>query len=467
MAVHQRKGSNFRVQQFTLSSTMLFEAQINNLDHYLFFLKDLLHQRITNFLLVPTAEPLVFPDIEIKIDATPIALFIVRHRLTIEEHLILLLAIAPHIQPDFFDEIIQKYLPNGGEFLAFGGVKGTHYRGTLPTGETALFLLGGADLYTRMKAAYYFSPDHFFAKENILFLEAVKEGEPRMSGRLILQQEYVDLFTTGFVSRPAFSTEFPAKLVSTKMEWQDMVMNIKTASQINDIKVWLEHNDVLLQDWGMEKTVKPGCRALFYGPPGTGKTLTATLLGKQFRRDVYRIDLSQVVSKYIGETEKNLEKIFSKAEHKDWILFFDEADALFGKRSGVQSAHDRYANQEVSYLLQRVEDYAGLIILASNFRSNLDAAFIRRFNYVIHFPMPDPEERKKIWEQSLPKSVALADDVALPEIANRYELSGSSIISAIHYASLHTVNKKATAISKKDILEGIRKEYEKEERVFP
>jgi AAA+ superfamily predicted ATPase len=438
----------------------------DNLASSLAFLQTVVSKRLEHFFSGDSAARFELPDIESLASFTQPA-FQAASNLSLEEYIVLLLALAPHLQPNFLDTVIQQYLPNGGEFPEIGGVKGTHCRGTLPTGETALFILAGTDINRRLEAMHFFSPDHLFARENILVLEAVKEGEPRMSGRLLLQPECVDLFTTGVAGRPTFGPEFPAKLVTTKMVWEDMVMNTKTASQVTDIKVWLEHNDAVLRDWGMEKMVKPGCRALFYGPPGTGKTLTASLLGKQFHRDVYRIDLSQVVSKYIGETEKNLEKIFSKAEHKDWILFFDEADALFGKRSGVQNAHDRYANQEVSYLLQRVEDFPGLIILASNFRSNLDAAFIRRFNYVIHFPMPDPEERRKIWEQSLPRLVPLADDVVLPEIAQRYELSGSSIISAIHYASLHTLNKKAAAISKKDILDGVRKEYEKEERVFP
>src|SRR5205085_3214238 len=127
--------------------------------------------------------------------------------------------------------------------------------------------------------------------------------------------------------------------ITTKMEWGDLILNPKTARPISDIQIWLQHNTTFLQDWDMNRKVKPGFRALFYGPSGTGKTLTATLLGKQFKKDVYRIDLSQVVSKYIGETEKNLEKIFNKAENKDWILFFDEADSLFGKRSNVQNAH--------------------------------------------------------------------------------------------------------------------------------
>src|SRR5690606_28124963 len=182
---------------------------------------------------------------------------------------------------------------------------------------------------------------------------------------------------------------------------------------------------------------------------------------------VYRIDLSQVVSKYIGETEKNLEKVFRKAENKNWILFFDEADALFGKRSLVQNAHDKYANQEVSYLLQRVEDFPGLIILASNFKNNMDQAFVRRFNAIIHFPMPSPAERKKIWETALPSKVVLNCDVNLSDIAGKFELSGSSITSVIHYASLQSIHKKTNMLFKVDLLEGIKREYEKEERVFP
>jgi SpoVK/Ycf46/Vps4 family AAA+-type ATPase len=157
----------------------------------------------------------------------------------------------------------------------------------------------------------------------------------------------------------------------------------------------IRQGDVLMNQWNMRHKLRPGCRALFFGPPGTGKTLTATVLGKATGRQVYKVDLSMVVSKYIGETEKNLAGPFDRAEHKDWILFFDEADALFGKRTQVRDAHDRYANQEVSFLLQRIETYHGLVILASNLASHVDEAFARRFGHLVHFPMPrqDLEER--------------------------------------------------------------------------
>jgi len=437
-----------------------------NISRSLAFLNDVVKRRLDDFFKLENTEPFAFPELVIESDDSSLYHFLAEHQPNVEEYTILLLALVPHIAPNFIDLVIQQYLPNGGEFTEIGGVKGNYHRGTLPTGETALFIIAGNNIAARMQAAYYFSPDHFFAKEGILSLENVKDGEPRMSGKLILQPEYVDLFTTGEISKPTFGPDFPAKLVSTKMDWEDLVLNDIVMQQVNDIKVWLDHNNTLMQDWGMAKVIKPGYRALFYGPPGTGKTLTATLLGRQFGMDVYRIDLSQIVSKYIGETEKNLEKIFIKAEHKNWILFFDEADALFGKRSNVQNAHDKYANQEVSYLLQRVEDFPGLIILASNYKSNIDQAFVRRFNIIVKFTAPNAAERLKIWQQSVPAKARLAKDVDLINIADRYELSGSSIIGVVHYASLQAIHKSDGVIQKDAIIEGITREYEKEERVF-
>lgn len=430
------------------------------------FLQQVTNERLRHFFQKGDSTPGIYPELRLEQDNSPLNHFLITHKVSIEEYIILLLALTPHVQPNLLDTAVQQYLPNGGEFPEIGGVKGNNHRGTIPTGETALFLLGGNDINKRIAVSLYFSSHHFFAKENVLALEPVKDGEPRMSGKIILQQEYVDLFTTGKVSKPNFGPDFPAKLVETKMEWDDLILNPKTAQPINDIKIWLEHNKVFMEDWGMDKKIKRGFRALFYGPSGTGKTLTATLLGKQFGKDVYRIDLSQVVSKYIGETEKNLEKIFARAEHKDWILFFDEADALFGKRSNVQNAHDRYANQEVSYLLQRVEDFPGLIILASNYKNNIDTAFIRRFNTIIHFPLPNAAERFEIWKTTIPHKAQLAQDIDLQAIAAKYELSGSAIVSVIHYASLQTIYKNSIFISKQDIIEGIRREYEKEEKVF-
>ena len=202
--------------------------------------------------------------------------------------------------------------------------------------------------------------------------------------------------------------------------------------------------------------------SLFSGPPGTGKTLTASLLGKYTNRDVFRIDLSLVVSKYIGETEKNLSKLFDRAENKDWILFFDEADALFGKRTGVRDAHDKYANQEVSYLLQRIESHTGLVILASNMKSNIDAAFTRRFNAIIEFENPTAQERLAIWKNNIPQNIRLDKEINLEEIARKYEVNGANIVNIIHYACLKTLENNSDILRQPDLLKGIQQEYVKE-----
>jgi SpoVK/Ycf46/Vps4 family AAA+-type ATPase len=229
--------------------------------------------------------------------------------------------------------------------------------------------------------------------------------------------------------------------------------------QLNEVKIWLEHGSKLMNDWEMKKRLKPGYKALFHGPPGTGKTLTAGLFGKLANVDVYRVDLSMVISKYIGETEKNLEKVFTKAEHKNWILFFDEADALFGKRTSISDAHDKYANQEIAYLLQRLEDYNGLVILSSNMSSNVDEAFGRRLQSIIHFPMPKYSERLHLWNKSYSTHTSFAQNVDMEQIADKFELAGGSIINVVQYSSLMALNRRENVIRYADIIEGIKKEY--------
>ncbi len=391
--------------------------------------------------------------------------FIEKYNPSLEEFVVLLLAIVPHLQPHFFNKLISEFLPEGGDFPEFGGVKGINHRGILPTGETAQFILAGDDLEKRLEVQKIFNDDHWFAKQKILRLDPVPEGEPIMSGRLVLDPEIVEWLTLGTVSKPRFSIDFPAEYIETEMAWDDLVLPPSTLKQIREIEHWIEYNDTLLQDWGMKKKIKPGYRALFYGPPGTGKTLTATLLGKQTGKDVFRIDLSRVVSKYIGETEKNLSRLFDKAENKDWILFFDEADALFGKRTDIRDAHDKYANQEVAYLLQRIENYNGLVILASNQRANIDEAFVRRFQAIIHFPMPGADERYEIWRKTIPEQLEVHIDIDWRQVANRYELSGASILNVTHYCAVEIIAAQSARLDLKRLETAIQREFIKEGKV--
>lgn len=406
------------------------------------------------------------PDLAYYDDESAFGNFIKVRQPTFDEYIILLLALAPHVRPDFLDKAIKEALPQGGNFPEIGGTRDKENRGFLPSGETALFLLAGEDLQKRFEVQRLFTGDHWFARENILRLEQAREGEPFWSGRLLLNPEYIELFTLGRVCSPTFSADFPAREIGTELEWDDLVLSPGVLEQIEDIRHWIEHNDTLMQTWGMHRILKPGYRALFHGPPGTGKTLTATLLGKYTGRPVFRIDLSTVVSKYIGETEKNLASLFDKARNKRWILFFDEADALFGKRTSVRDAHDRYANQEVSYLLQRVEEFNGLVILASNFKANMDDAFMRRFNAVIRFPFPSEAERVAIWRKSLPSNARFEEGVELPDLMGKFELTGGSIINVVQHACLEAISRHSEIIRVEDTLKGIRREVEKEGKVF-
>jgi SpoVK/Ycf46/Vps4 family AAA+-type ATPase len=208
-----------------------------------------------------------------------------------------------------------------------------------------------------------------------------------------------------------------------------------------------------------------GYRVLFYGPPGTGKSLTATLMGKECGKNVYRIDLSQIVSKYIGETEKNLSTLFQLSENKNWILFFDEADALFGKRTEMTDAKDKYANQETSYLLQRIEDFQGLIILATNFKPNIDSAFLRRFQSIVYFKIPGISQREKLWEKALSRLPG-ENQVDVLKIANEYEIAGGFINNAVQFAWLNARKNNSKIITNQDILLGIKREYAKEGKIF-
>ncbi len=389
--------------------------------------------------------------------------FVKYYHLTAEERLLLMLALIPHVQPHLLDVFLMTNKNTGRLHTEFGGITGSHHAGFLPTGETALFLLAGKEISKRFSVMTFFEPDHIFLEHGILLpVKARDTTEPFLSSTINLSDEFVDFFTKGTLRKPQFSTEFPAKSITTEMNWEDLILDEHTSSQLDEIKIWLKYGSVLLNEWGMSGRIKPGYKALFHGPPGTGKTLTAALLGKTFQLEVYRIDLSMVVSKYIGETEKNLERVFAKAENKNWILFFDEADALFGKRTAVQDSHDRYANQEISYLLQRLEDYSGLVILASNMRNNVDEAFMRRLQSVIYFKKPQAKERLCLWKKSFSPACKIPSDKELERLAQQYEISGGGIINVVQYASLMALNRNDRSIDVEDIITGIKKEYSKE-----
>lgn len=384
------------------------------------------------------------------------------YQMNFTERIILSLSLAPHLQPHLLDVFFVKNKTFDRGFTEFGGIKGQNHGGFLPTGETVSFIVAANDMEKRFSLMELFGVDHFFHTSGILKLSPPPTEEPFLSSVLSISPEYLSYFTLGISHKPDFSIHFPAKRIYTGMDWEDLVLDEHTMEGIMEIRDWLEFGDTLMNEWGMHKKLKPGFRSLFYGPPGTGKTLTASLLGKFSGLDVYRIDLSMIVSKFIGETEKNLANVFDQAEHKSWILFFDEADALFGKRTQTSSSNDRYANQEISYLLQRIEDFPGVVILATNLRANIDDAFSRRFQSMISFPIPGPEQRLQLWQQAFSEKSRLEDCISLREIATKYEMTGGAMINVSRYSSLMALKRGNNVILKRDIMTGIRKEYGKE-----
>jgi hypothetical protein len=386
------------------------------------------------------------------------------YELVPEERLVLMLALAPDIKPEFLDVFFTPNTHYERGFSEFGGIVGRRHSGFIPTIETAYFLLSGGNIKLRLLYAHLFENNHIFQQFKILELDYRDKSEPMAGTPLRLNQDVLNMLTLGYVRDPETGVDFPAKRLDTQLDWEDIIFAPETVEQLEELRAWLKHEEELLDGWQFRKYLKPGYRCLFHGPPGTGKTLTAGLLGKISNRAVYRIDLSQLVSKYIGETEKNLEKIFTQADMRNWILFFDEADAVFGKRTAITDAHDRYANQGTAYLLQRIEDCPNVVILASNNKSNIDEAFYRRFQSTVHFPMPRKQERMKLWAKGFSPVSSLQSDIQLEDIAEEYEMAGGAIMNVIRFASLMAIKKKSRMIAHDDLLRGIQREFNKEGR---
>lgn len=388
-----------------------------------------------------------------------------RYPMSIPERLTVLLALIPHLKPQMLDLFFTKNSLYDRGYTEFGGLIDQQHAGFLPTGETALFLLAGDDLLMRMQLMHQFEDQHYFYRHNILRLTGTKPGEPFLSNPISISQEYLAYFTTGDHYKPAYSASFPAKRLQTDLDWDDLVLAPVILSEIQEIMAWIEHQKTILQDWKMGDKIKPGYKALFYGLPGTGKKMTASLIGQSTGHEVYQIDLSQIVSKYIGETEKNLARVFDRAEHNKWILFFDEADALFGKRTSLKDTKGQHAMQEIAYLLQRIEAFPGIVILAAKLKENIDKAVARRFQSMIYFPIPDARQRLRLWQNAFDGSLSLAEDVDLAQIAQKYELTGGAIINILRYCALMAVQGGNNEVELRDILDGIRREIRKEGKV--
>ncbi|PCI96275.1 MAG: AAA family ATPase [Flavobacteriales bacterium] len=386
--------------------------------------------------------------------------------LTLYERLALVLGITPHIQPEVLDVFFGKNQMYDRGFTEFGGLVNDNHNGFLPTGQTFNFLVSGNDYSLRVEVQNALDKEGILIKEQVLDLGSTDSFIPNLNGVLSVSSRWVHYFLTGEELSEEHTASFPAQKITTNLEWEDVVLDEGVMNQVLELNTWLKHGETLMNDWGLIKQLKPGYRTLFYGPPGTGKTLTASLLGKTSGREVYKIDLSMIVSKYIGETEKNLSRIFDVAEHKNWILFFDEADALYGKRTAASSSNDRHANQQTAYLLQRIEDFPGIVILASNLKGNMDEAFTRRFQSMIRFRIPAVDERFKLWNNAFSGKCVLSEEIDVWEIAENYEITGGSIINVLRYCALSAIERNDNVVTKQELITALRKEFGKENKTL-
>jgi hypothetical protein len=290
----------------------------------------------------------------------------------------------------------------------------------------------------------------------------------RQAARAAAQQSLLDggLVTAthlhaGARSRNAAGLERLARRIEPKMGWDDLVLPADRLGQLHELVARARHRDLVLDEWGMGRAAKGrGLTGLFAGESGTGKTLSAEIIAGALGLDLYVIDLSTVIDKYVGETEKNLERIFTEADRVNGVLLFDEADAIFGKRSEVRDAHDRYANVEIAYLLQRMERFDGLALLTTNLRSNVDEAFTRRLDVIVDFPFPDDDDRARLWELNIRRGVPLGEDLDLAFLARAFRLAGGNVRNIV-FTAAYLAAEDGRVLTMAHLIRATQREYRK------
>ncbi len=374
---------------------------------------------------------------------------------------LLIIGAALYFKPHVFDPLIKAAKDFNFTETRIGGIIGTAQSPFLPTGETAIFLLTNGSVQERMQVLHCLTQEHWLFAKAILVFDYKEPNLPLSFQPFSLSSDYMEIFSKGVATKPNYSSQFPASLVNTNMEWSDLVISKELIREIRDIELWLEYEETLFGEMDLGHKIKEGYKVVFYGPSGTGKTLVAGLIGKKYNRDVYRIDLSQLSSKYIGETEKNIGNLFKQARNKNWILFFDEGESLFGKRTQSGQSNERYGNQQVGFLLQQMEDHPGVLILATNLKSTIDEAFLRRFQKMIYFEAPDFEYRFDLWKKALNGTLPLADDIDLRVVAKEYKLVGGQIVNIVKQIILRELGANSEVIRLKTLEEAIAEEERK------
>ncbi|WP_372700036.1 ATP-binding protein [Arthrobacter sp. JSM 101049] len=403
----------------------------------------------------PTDRPLsldddggALPDVRRFAGTGPLATLIASTGLTSAEAITLVAALAPAID--------ERFAVRYGALTDRPGVTGF-------TGEVARNLVGRS-FADRLDATLMLAPQGLLRTSGLLELDPPGD----LAGRLHPGAD-LTAWLLGLPPVPPTATaDFPARPLTTVHTLDDVVLPAGARRRVTALAGRIAQRSTVVDDWGFgtHHDNASGLLALFHGPPGTGKTMTAAALAASAGLPAYVIDLSALVSKYIGETEKALARVFDRAARDGSILVFDEADAVFGARTEIGDAHDRYANQEVSYLLTRIEEHPGIVVLTSNILANIDAAFQRRIHVMIEFPEPGPGERQRLWSSVAPPELPLDPDIDRAALAQRYRLTGAQIRDATLDAA-YLAAADGRVVTTEHLLEGIRRQYEKTARTVP
>ncbi|WP_336703406.1 ATP-binding protein [Chryseobacterium indologenes] len=418
----------------------------NSLNEEMKWLQSLIEKRCKELFLEDEKELNIgyeIPETPESDDQSPYSITINAHQLTVLDRIILALGIASAHYPSILKTFVQIEENSNAFAIEAGGEYDRISRSFKPTFQTALFLLAGKDLSLWSQYGAQLVNGSVLLKNDIIYNRSSTEF---IHGKIELDTAYLNYFLSGQKPQLDHGSYFPGRLYKSDLTMQDIILEDNVRDQIKPIGHYISalENGFFKTN---EHSFKPGFIALFYGAPGTGKTMLAGILANTYGIDMYHVDLSQVVSKYIGETEKNLEVLFNRLQGKNCMLFFDEADALFGKRSDVKDAHDRYANQEVSYLLQRIEKFDGLTILASNFENNMDDAFKRRIDVSVNVIRPTETTRKALWEHYLPKNITFESNDLLQYLTKEYNYTGANIRNIMKNVAMALHDRNETSIT--------------------
>ena len=371
------------------------------------------------------------------------------------------LALIPELRPQALAVLSNALQQNKFAPEELGGINGKEHLGILPTKQTFAFLLSDSTSEGNYLARQILRRDGDLIKLGILLETSPQEKDPELTGVLRVTAEFFHILTQGTPYVPQLSTSFPAELITTEMTWDDLVLPEKTLFQLEEIISWFKGKDNLLNNPEVKKLLRPGYRAIFHGPSGTGKTLSAQLLAKRMGLPLLKVHTPMLVSKWVGETEKNLNRLFDQASGRDWILLFDEGENLFGQRGG-NSTQDQHSNQQIGFLLQKIEHHDGLIIISSNRYASMDPAFRRRFESIVRFKEPTYEERLKLWQNIFGKVEIDQREVKFEELAEHYpDMTGGYLINVLRSAWTWAYQSDRDWIKLVDILRGIQKETHK------